>query len=93
MISLGLVAAAAETDKCIHKKIYKSGMTKLIISNEEIKFIIKIFINLEESGSWKNDVSKWIENEAKERKGGFRGMFFDTLPASLLEICNKLWWL
>ena len=85
MIPLGLVAAASATDKGIHKKSYKSDMTKLIISNEETKFIIKIFINLEESGSWKNDVSKWIENEAKEKKGGFLGMFFGTLPASLLE--------
>ena len=85
MIPLGLVAAASATDKGIHKKYYKLDMTKLIISNEEIKFIIKIFINLEESGSLKNNVSKWIKNEAKEQKVGFLGMFFGTLPASLLE--------
>ena len=42
LIPLGLTAAAATTDAAIKKKIFGSGMTTLIISNEEMNDIIKI---------------------------------------------------
>ena len=42
LIPLGLTAAASVTDAPIQKKIYGSGTTSLIISNEEIEDILKI---------------------------------------------------
>ena len=60
-------------------------MITLIISNEEIKDIMKIVKSLEVSDLLVNVVTEAIENEAKEQKD----MFFDllcTLGARLLEI-------
>ena len=37
LIPLGLLAAASATDAGIHKKMFGSGTTALIISNEEMK--------------------------------------------------------
>ena len=42
LIPLGLTAAASVTDAAIQKKIYGSGTTSIIISNEEIEDILKI---------------------------------------------------
>ena len=50
LISLRLTAAASETDAAIHKKIFGSGNTTLIILNEEMNDIMKIVKSLEESG-------------------------------------------
>ena len=50
LIPVGLTSAASATDAAIHKKMFASGMTTLIISNEEINNIIKIVKSLEESG-------------------------------------------
>ena len=41
LIPLGLTAAAA-TDAAIHKKMFGSSMTTLIISNEEMNDVMKI---------------------------------------------------
>ena len=49
LIPLGLTAAASSTDAAIHKKIFKSGVTALIILNEEMNDI-KIVKSYEESG-------------------------------------------
>ena len=38
---LGLTAAASGTNTAIHKKIFGSGMTTLMISNEEMNDIMK----------------------------------------------------
>ena len=43
LIPLGLTAAAAATDAAIQKKVFGSGMTTLILSNEEMDDIMKIF--------------------------------------------------
>ena len=56
LISLGLAAAAAAaaaaaTDVAIQKKMYVSGTTSLIISNEEMEDIIKIVKSLEHSSN------------------------------------------
>ena len=67
---LGLAAAAA-TDAAIHKKIFGSGNTTLIISNEEMNDIMKIIKSLEESGLLIKSVSKTIKNKAKEQKKDF----------------------
>ena len=46
---LGLSAASLATDAAIQKKIFGSGTTALIISNEEMDDIMKIVKSLEES--------------------------------------------
>ena len=71
LIPLGLTAAASATDAAIHKKMFVSGVTTLIISNEKMNDIMQIVKPLEESGLLIKDVSKTIENEAKEQTVGF----------------------
>ena len=46
-------------------------MTALIISNEEMKDIMKIVKSLEESGLLIKGVSKTLENETKNKKVDF----------------------
>ena len=46
--------------------------------------IMKIIEALENSGILLKGVTKTIENETKEQRGGFLGMLFRTLRASLL---------
>ena len=46
--------------------------------------IMKIIEALENSGILLNGVSKTIENETKEQRGGFLSMLLGTLGASLL---------
>ena len=85
LIPLGLTAAAAAAaDAAIHKKMFVSGTTTLIISNEEMNDIMKIVKFLEESGLSIKGVSETIKNEAKGQKDGFLGMLLGTLGASLL---------
>ena len=82
LILLGVKAAA--TDAAIHKNIFGSGVTTLIISNEEMNDIMKIIKSLEETGLLIKDVSKTIKNKAEEQIGRFLSMLFGTLGASLL---------
>ena len=84
LISLGLTAAASAIDAAIHKKMFGSRTTTLIISNEEMNDIMKIVKSLEESDLLIKSVSKTIENKAKEQKGRFLGMLLDSLGASVL---------
>ena len=84
LIPLGLTAAASATNAAIHKKIFGSVMTTLIISNEEMKDIMKMVKSLEEFGLLIKGVGEAIRNEAKEQKGGFLEMLLSTLEASLL---------
>ena len=65
-IQLGLIAAASATDAAIHKKMFGSGVTTLIISDEEMNDIMAMVKSLEESGLLVKDVSETINNEAKE---------------------------
>ena len=78
LIPLVLTAAASATDAAIHKTMFESGVTTLIISNEEMNDIIKIVQSLEESGLLIKSISKTIKNEGKEQKGGFIGMLLGT---------------
>ena len=73
LIPLGSIAASA-TDAAMHKKMFGSGVTILIISNEETNDIMKVVKSLEESGALTEGVSETIKNEAKEQKGGFLSM-------------------
>ena len=84
LILLVLTAAASAADAGIHKKILGSGTTTLIISNDEMKDIIRIVKSLEDSGLLLKGVSETIQNEAKEQKGGFLSMLLGTVGASLL---------
>ena len=99
LVPLDLTTAASAVDADMHKKILGSGKspfdsvkqtTTLIISDNEMKDIIKIFKSLEDHGLLLKGVSKTIQNEAKQKKkkGRFPGMLLGTLDASLLR--NKL---
>ena len=78
---LGLTAAMSTTDESIQKKIHGSGI-KLIIEQEDTNHIMKIIEALEHSGILLKGVSKTIENEAKEQRGGFLSILLGTLGAS-----------
>ena len=80
---LGLTAAMSAIDGSIQKKIHGSGV-KLIIEQEDMNDIMKIIEALENSGILLKRVSKTIENETKEQRGGFLGMLLGTLGVSLL---------
>ena len=80
---LGLTAAMSAIDGSIQKKIPGSGV-KLIIEQEDMNDIMKIIKALENSGILLKGVTKTIENETKEQKGGFLSMLLGTLGASLL---------
>ena len=70
-------------DAGIQKKINSSGITTLIISNEEMNDIMKIVQTLEDFNILLKGVTKTIKNETKGQKGGFLSMFLGTLGASL----------
>ena len=80
---LGLTAAMSAIDGSIQKKIHGLGI-KLIIEEEDMQDIIKIIKELENSDILLKGVSKTIENEIKEQRGGFLSMLLGTLGASLL---------
>ena len=68
------------------KKILGSGNnTTLIISNNEVEYIIKIVKSLEDSSLLLEGVTETVQNEVKERKGGFLSMLLGKLGASLLR--------
>ena len=50
LIPLQLIAAASAADATIHKKMFGSGVTALIISNVKMNDVMKIVKCLEESG-------------------------------------------
>ena len=82
---LGITAAASAIDAGIQKKIHCCVTTTLIISNEEMTDIIKIFQALEDSNILLKGVTKTIKNETEEQKGGVLSMLLGTLGASLLR--------
>ena len=84
LIPLGLTAAASTTDAAIHKKMFGSGVTTLIISNEDVNGVMKIVKSLEKNCLLIKRVSWTIKNEAKEQKRGFLRVLLDTLGSSLL---------
>ena len=77
---LGLTAAI---DGSIQKMIHSSGV-KLIIEEKDMNDIMKIIEALENCGILLKGISKTIENETKEQRGGFLTMLLGTLGASLL---------
>ena len=83
LVPLGLTAAMSAVDGSIQKKIHGSGV-KLITEHEDMNDIMKIIEALENSGILLKEVTKTIENETKEQRGGFLGMLLGTLGVSLL---------
>ena len=83
---LGSPLAASVTDASNHKKMFGSGATTLIISNEEMNDFMKIVKSLEESGLLIKSISERIKTEAKVQKEGFLSMLLGTLSTSLLGI-------
>ena len=81
---LGLTATMSAIDGSIQKKIHGSGV-KLYIEQEDMNDIMKIIEALENSGILLKGVTKTIENETKEQRGGFLGMLLGTLGAGLLD--------
>ena len=84
LITLQLTAAASVTYAAINKKMFRSGFTALIISTEEIIYIMKILKSREESGLLIKGERETIKNEANEQNGKFLEMLLVTLGASLL---------
>ena len=84
LIPLGLSEGMPAADAAIQKKSYGSGATELIISNEDMEYMIKIVKSLEESGLSMKGISETIKNKAKEQKRGFLPMLLGTLAASIL---------
>ena len=80
---LGLTAAMSAIDRSIQKKMRGDGI-KLAIEQEDMNDIIKIIEALENSGILLEGVTKTIENETKEQRGGFLSILLATLGASLL---------
>ena len=85
LIPLGLTVAASAADAGIHKKILGSGNTTLIISNNEMKDIIKVAQELEDSNILLKWITETVENELKEQEWGFISMLLGILGASLIE--------
>ena len=74
----------------LKKKMLGSGVTTLIISNDEMNDILKIVKSLENSGFLLKGVSETIQHEAKEQRRGFLNILLGTLGASLLgDILSK----
>ena len=78
---LGLTAAASATDAVI---LGSGNHTTLIISNDDMQDLLKIFKSLEDSGILLNGITETVKNEVKEQKSGFLSMLLGTLGASLL---------
>ena len=68
LVPLGLTVAASTADAGIHKKILRSGKTTLIITNDDVKDIIKIVTSPKDFGLLLKRISQTIKNEAKEQK-------------------------
>ena len=84
LITLGLIETASVADAGIRKNFLGSGNTTLIISNKEMEYIMKIVKSLEDSGLLTKGITETIEKKKKEQKGGFLGMLYGKLGASLL---------
>ena len=82
LISLALTAAASAADAGINKKILGLGNTTLIISNNEIKDIIKIVKSLEDYGLLSEWVTETVQTEVRDQKVGLLSMLLGRLGAS-----------
>ena len=76
LISLGSTAAAAvaATDVAFHKKIFASGTTTLVISNEEM-IDMKMVKSLKKSGLLIQSVSETLKMKQKNKEADFSAWF------------------
>ena len=81
---LRLTTTSSVADAGFRKKMFGPGTKSLVISNEEVKYIMEIVKSLESSGLLIKSVIKTIKNETNEQRDEFRCMFLDTWYASLL---------
>ena len=65
--------------------MFGSGMTTLIISNEEMNDIIKIVKSFEESSLLIKGDSETNQNEGKQRKSGFPSMLLAEVGTSSIR--------
>ena len=84
LIPLRSSASMSAADATIQKKIYGSGTTALIISNEEIEDMMKIVKSLEESALLMKGISEIVKNEAQKQKDRFLPMLLWILVGSVL---------
>ena len=84
LIPLRSLAGMSAADATIQKKIYGSGTTGLIISNEEIEDMMKIVKSLEESALLMKRISEIVKNEAQKQKDRFLPMLLWILVGSVL---------
>ena len=84
LVPSGLTAVTSATDAVIQKKLFESGTTTLVFSNECLNNIMKIVKSLEEFGLLIKGVSQTVENETKEQKGGILSIILGKLVHSLL---------
>ena len=70
-LQLGLSARMSAADEAMKKKIYGSGSTTLIISNEEMEDVMKIVKFLEESGLLIKGIDETITKETKNQEEDF----------------------
>ena len=70
-LQLGLSARMSAADEAMKKKIYGSGSTTLIISNEEMEDVMKIVKYLEESGLLIKGIDETITKETKNQEEDF----------------------
>ena len=84
LMPLRLSAGMSAADATIQKKIYGSGTTALIISNEEIEDMMKIVKSLEESALLMKGISEIVKNEAQKQKDRFLPMLLWILVGSVL---------
>ena len=82
-VAMPLAKNVLKKYKSIKKKIHGWGV-KLIIEQEDMNDFIKIIEALENAGILLKGVTKTIENETKEQRGGFLSMLLGTLGANLL---------
>ena len=71
LIPLGLSAGMSVEDAAIQNKFYESGTTTSIISNEEMKDIMKIVKSLEESGLLIKELMKQLKMKQRNKKVDF----------------------
>ena len=83
LVPLGITASDSAIDAEVQKKIHCSGARTLIISNEEMNNIMKIFQAFDDSDILFKGVTKAIKHETKVQIGGFLSMLLGTLGASL----------
>ena len=68
----------------LFRKNYRSEITELVISNEEMEDIMKTVKSLKKSGLLVKRISETIKNQIKEQKGRFLPVLLGTLAAILL---------